>query len=343
MKRLIPSLKPCLPVGIALVLLLGIVSCAHLDSTTPVAEQDDQPLGFLVYTNYQGWTNSIHLSNGLVEAIIVPQIGRVMQFRIAGQTESPFWENEELFGRMPDPQSTNWLNFGGDKAWPAPQADWEQHTSRAWPPPVGFDATSFTAEVSGWHVRLTSPVDPHYGIRVRRDIHLAIDSPVMTITTTFDKVSRRALMASVWVVTQLKDPMMVTAPVARPSIFREGFRVQTEQAPPSLRVSNGILTLTRNPKEAHKIGMDVPTLVWIGEETILRVDSPRLPGREYPHQGASAEIYTNPDPLPYVELEMLGPLEKMIVGDQISRTSTYTLLPRQEFDPVFEGRRLLGR
>jgi hypothetical protein len=44
-----------------------------------------------------------------------------------------------------------------------------------------------------------------------------------------------------------------------------------------------------------------------------------------------------------VELEMLGPLSKMIIGDKISRTSMYTLLPRIETDPTLEVRRLLKR
>src|SRR5712671_5823512 len=82
------------------------------------------PVGFLVHTNYHGWSNSILVSNGRVEAVIVPAIGRVMQFRLAGDEDGPFWENRTLNGRKPDPESNDWGNFGGDKAWPAPQADW---------------------------------------------------------------------------------------------------------------------------------------------------------------------------------------------------------------------------
>jgi hypothetical protein len=64
---------------------------------------------------------------------------------------------------------------------------------------------------------------------------------------------------------------------------------------------------------------------------------------EYPDDGCSAEIYTNPDPLPYVELEMLGPLTKLVLGDKITRTSSYTLLRRTEVDPELEVRRLLSQ
>lgn len=301
------------------------------------------PVGFLIRTNYHGWDDAILLSNGRVEAVIVPAIARVMQFRFAGETDGPFWENESLYGRLPDPQSTNWLNFGGDKAWPAPQSDWKRVTPRAWPAPAGFDAVPFKAEIHGWEVTLTSPVDPYYGIRTRRVIKLAIDDPVMTITTTFQKVGGQPLLVSVWGVTQLKEAVTVYTPLIPASRFREGYVLQSENPPPSLRARGGGLTLTRSPKQAHKIGTDGSTLIWMSAEVVLRIDSPRQILRTYPDEGASVEVYTSPDPLPYVELEMLGPLTKMKQSEEISRSSTYTLLRRTEADPELEARKLLLR
>ena len=86
-------------------------------------------------TNYHGWTDSLLMSNGKVEAVIVPAIGQVMQFRFAGESDGPFWENRALDGKSPDPKSREWGNFGGDKTWPSPQADWPKITPRGWPPP----------------------------------------------------------------------------------------------------------------------------------------------------------------------------------------------------------------
>ena len=329
-------------------LLLGAGSAFLMSHALPARAADEapsvpDPVGFLIRTNYHGWADAILLSNGRVEAVIVPAIGRVMQFRFTDGAEGPFWENESLYGKPPDPQSTNWLNFGGDKAWPAPQSEWKRVTPRASPPPAGFDAMPFESSVDGWVVTLTSPVDPHYGIRTRRVIRLAIDEPVMTITTTFEKVSGRPLRVSVWCVTQLKDPLIVLTPLVAASHFREGYVLQSGNPPPSLRTRGTWLTLTRSPKEAHKVGTDGGTLLWMSPEQVLRIDSPRLALEEYPEEGASTGIYTSPDPLPYVELEVLGPLVKMKKGEQISRMSTYTLLRRTEADPELEARRLLLR
>lgn len=327
-----------------MVAVLGaLCGCSSLEQDTSRSTLADEPVGFLVRTNYQGWEESILVSNGRVEAVIVPAIGRVMQFRFAGEEDGPFWENEELFGRAPDPASTNWLNFGGDKAWPAPQGEWGFITPRQWPPPAGFDVVPVTATVDGWRVKLVSPVDEHYGIRIVRDIQLALDEPVMTVTTTYEKVEGGPMMASVWVITQLKDPLFVSSRVAHASIYRDGYRLMSEESPPGLKIKDGILQIHRDPKTSHKIGMDIGSLLWVGENQMLRIDSSRLPQQSYPDRGASAEIYTSPDPLRYVELEMLGPLHKMVPGSSIHRTSTYTLIKRTELDPELDVRKTFLR
>ena len=73
------------------------------------------------------------------------------------------------------------------------------------------------------------------------------------------------------------------------------------------------------------------------------IESPRDENGDYPDHGSSVEIYTNPDVLPDVELEMLGPLHTMKVGDRIQRSSTYTLFPREKSSSAVQAREILGR
>ena len=56
-------------------------------------------------TNYHGWPNSYVMSNGTVEAIVVPAIGRVMQFKFAGEASGPFCENRAMDGNNSIPNS----------------------------------------------------------------------------------------------------------------------------------------------------------------------------------------------------------------------------------------------
>ena len=74
-------------------------------------------------------------------------------------------------------------NFGGDKSWPAPQVEWPKLIGREWPPPAAFDSMPARAVTHDGVIELVNPLDPGYGIRVRRTISLDSRSPVMTIRT----------------------------------------------------------------------------------------------------------------------------------------------------------------
>jgi hypothetical protein len=305
-----------------------------------VLQPSDAPIQIRIGP-YFGWEHSWAISNGRVEAVVVPAIGRVMQFRFVGKT-SPFWEDTALRGKHPDPASSEWGNFGGDKTWPSPQSEWDKITPRGWPPPVAFDAMPVETSVRREGVVLRSPVDPHFGIRTERIVHLEPDAAVMTITTSYEKVSGNPVEVGVWIITQLEDPVAAFALLPPKSIFPEGYNRQSgDVLPANLAVHGRLLSLTRDPERASKIGTDSSRLLWVGFSQMLLIESPRIPEARYPDQASSAEIYTNPNPKPYVELETLGPLHLMKPGDRISQTNTYTLFPRQHEDAAADATRIL--
>ena len=296
-----------------------------------------------VVTNYASWTNSVLLNNGLVEAVIVPPAGRVLQFRFSGATNGAFWENRNLYGQTAAPTSWNTEgSFGGDKAWPSPQSDW------GWPPPSGFDGSPNQVAVTNGVVVLSTPEDPTYRIRVTRVIELKFDEPVMRITTTFQRTAATTWtnkQLGTWVITQLQDPVGCYVPLPQPSIFANGYTQLGTGMPTQFRNTNGLISFVRDTATAHKLGFDSGVLVWIGTNVALRIDAPRvngLPASSYPDGGCSTEIYTNPGTnAPYVELESLGPLYLLPLGAQKEFVTTYTLFHRTQADPDAEARSIL--
>ncbi len=288
---------------------------------------------------YRGWTNAFTVGNGQVEAVIVPETGRVMQFRFAGSTAGPFWENETLLGKpMPErPWEAAHGSFGGDKTWPAPQSAWN------WPPPDVFDATPLTARVAeDQSVILTSEVSPRFGIRTVRRVVLERAAPVMHIETTYEKVKGDPTEISVWVITQMKSPEAVFIPVPKETRFPEGSTTNWGIPAAHFQLADGLVRFTRDLQTAHKIGNDAGQMVWVGPQEVVRIVLPRESGATYPDGGCSVEVYTNPDPVPYVELETLGPLRRLAVGDRVSATNTYHLSRRGTDDATTEARRALG-
>ncbi|MGA3371474.1 MAG: DUF4380 domain-containing protein [Terracidiphilus sp.] len=289
---------------------------------------------------YHGWANCYRIANGSVEAFVVPAIGRVMQLRLRGEEEGAFWENRELDGRLHDAASQEWINFGGDKCWPAPQSAWPEFQGREWPPPVGFDSRPVEAVAAGRGVMLTSPVDPGFGIQVVRHVEVDAEQPVLRIRTEYRKIAGTPVRVGVWSITQMREPERVFVPLPEQSKFADGYVRLMETEPEGLRIEAGLLSLARHPSACVKIGSDATSMAWVGPNCVVRIDAEPGPG-EYPDGGCVTEVYTNPDPLPYVELEAMGPLATLSAGDSVERTTTYTILARSTADAEAEAHKIL--
>jgi hypothetical protein len=306
-----------------------------------LSAQTGIPSTRVIPVDYQGWTNSYFMTNGKVEAVIVPALARVMQFRMTGDDLGVFWINPDLLGKHPDAKKEEWANFGGDKTWPAPQEDWPQTIGRGWPPPTGFDAKAMDARIEGEELVLTSKPDADYGIQIVRRIALKPEATVMTITTEYRKVNRSPVKVAVWVITQMRDPQQIFALLPAKPLFPGGYKQIMGPVPKDVHVDGRLVSLSRDPKEEINIGTDSSSLLWVAADYIVRIDSERTPG-DYPSGGCSAYLYTNPDRAPYVELETTGPLQTMKVGDTIQRTNTYTIVHRGNQDAVTEAKMMLG-
>ena len=69
-------------------------------------------------------------------------------------------------------------------------------------------------------------------------------------------------------------------------------------------------------------------MLWVGENEVLRIGVERRPNQPYPDDGSSVEIYTNPDPAAYVELETLNSLVTLFAGQSTSASNHYSLSRR---------------
>jgi hypothetical protein len=153
----------------------------------------------------------------------------------------------------------------------------------------------------------------------------------MTIVTTYYKVSGDPRKVGVWIITQLTEPEDVSIPT--PGKWMK----QSEDLPLGFKApqEGGAIHLRRDAAKSTKIGTQADYIHWNNKHWTLDIRSARLAGEEYPDKGSSAEVYTNPNPLAYVELEMLGPVKTLKVGDSISQTNTYTLA---NFTTNFSGK-----
>lgn len=283
------------------------------------------------YAAFRGWAGAVHLSNDLVTATVVPEIGRIMDFGFSG-SNGVFWADRALDGHP----ASSWPNFGGDKAWPAPQSNW------GWPPPTGFDGSSYAISDNGAEVVLRSPVDATFGIQVTRCIRLIPNEPIMRVTTIFEQITGVTNDVSIWVVTQMQSPERMFFPVADNSILANGWQNLGKPTPPDLVVSNNLVSFSRDTLTAHKVGADSDRLLWIGSDACLEMTAPRIAGETYPDNESSVEIYTKQGEDNYIELELLGPMTELRPGESVSYGINYTLHPRILIDPQLEAEAIFG-
>jgi hypothetical protein len=329
---------------------LGMAALYALTLLPPCAAAAERPAVSVIHSTFHGW-KSIVIRNGAAEVVIVPDIGRVMQFNLVDNA-GPFWLNPAFDKDMPA-DGEGWKNFGGDKAWPAPQVDWPKVAGRGWPPPTGFDAAPFTASIKttaeGSQVQLVSPVDPTYGVRIRRTISLNRRKPVLTIETAYKKVRGAPVRIGIWTITQLTAPDRAFILLPPRSRFLCGY-TNLPPAPPDLKIEGRLLSLSRDPANKVKIGSDGESLLWVGSGADLllerKADNSDAKKREgsqldWPELGSHSQIYTNPgNEIKYVEFELLDRLHDLKRGQNTSLEVRYTLIPRTESDPAAEARKV---
>lgn len=301
-------------------------------------------------TTYRGWSDAYRLSNGTVEVVVVPAVGRVMRYGFVGGT-NVLWENPAVAGK-PIALGT-WPNVGGDKVWPWPQSEWPQRTGRSWPPPSGADQAAQGAEVVGpGALRLTSPVVSGYGVRVVRDIQLAPAGTQVTISSRLVKVrTGAAFPVAVWSIAQLPIPDVLLARLLPGSSLPDGYRgadpAKKEKPWKSLRAENGVLFAERASGWAAKIFIDADLLVAVKDDLLftLRSQTAHLPPSAFV-PGDRAQIYSHadksalpPDVPPYIELELTSPLQTLEKGEEVTLRAVWELqrLDKAQQDPAAVG------
>ena len=317
-------------------LLLGTCLCGDLSA------QVAQP------SKYRGW-DTLSLSNGLLELQVAPAIGgRVIQVTLDGYEY--LFVNDELAGCSPPPTGVGpngeWLNYGGEKLWPAPQGHGIPGKWDGPPDPVldgsPHAGTIVQAKGDSAAVRLVSRDDPRSGIRFSREIQLFADSTRVHVEATMTNVDTQPRRWGIWSVMQHNSAsrlgpgydrnMRVYCPLRKDSIYPNGFHISHGPADhSSFQLDDtGKLLVTHYERKMGKIRADSDA-GWIATVHgsagyVLAQRFQYHPEKEYPDE-ASVEIWlhgpygpkaaqTDPKTFPYfLESELLSPFAQLAPGE----------------------------
>ena len=309
----------------------------------------------LTQTKFRDW-KSVQLANDFIQVNVTPQLGgRILGYQLGGH--SFLWANPVLQGQVPPPTHLGtdgtWLNWGGDKLWPAPQG-WGSAKQWPGPPDPVLDGSPQEAKVlarrgASIALELTSPKDPKTGIEFSRVIRIFNGSSRLHVVATMTNISTRPIRWGIWTVTQLDagnkvgsgwNPNFYTyAPLNPLSRFPNGYQVlfgTTGNPEIQPHAAPGLLRL-QYLWVVGKVGMDSRD-GWLanvdGTSGYVFVQSFKFqPNAVYP-DGSSLEVWTNglgtikawgrtvhmqanPIDNPYiVESELLSPYVSLTPGRQ---------------------------
>lgn len=290
--------------------------------------------------NYEGW-KALRLANGILELLIVPEIGgRILQMRL-GKTNY-FYVNPRHLGRVYTQEENNfdmgWKNYGGSKVWPAPQG-WSDDSHWPGPPDPVLDGGLYRSEVihenpDSVAIRLESPDDEYTGLKFSREIRLFRGSAIVEICHRVRNTSLRPVRWSIWQVTQqaARGGLSVTVPLkSYRQIYGDEIYRNSEVLPGGklwrLSYVNQVAKFVINPEsgwlatsngdlrtalvETFPIVHDVtypdggPLEIWVNGKGTFTVHGDK--------------VYMEDDPNgcdPYIETEILSPLVELEPGQE---------------------------
>lgn len=341
-------------------LVLGFaIACAA--SHSACAQDTVAPGCRVEAVDFEGW-QAQQLSNPWVKLIIVPQLGgRVMQVYFDGH---PYlFINVKYKGQYFPPLGPEakhrWFNYGGDKIWPMPEGDEDDHH---WPGPVsdllddGNYAFQIVAGTSNCTIRLDGPPDPRTGLQYAREISLESESPLIHFHATMKNIADHSIQWSVQSVTQYdtSDPQLpgnynrdfwAFAPANPASAYLDQYHVRAGLADdPSFRIRNGLFTLHWLPLE-NEVWLD-STSGWLAvvdaaSQYGMIEQFEYFPTGEYPgkatvifyknggtiklnDQGFPALNSSHPDEmLRYMEAELNSPIVTLAPGQSYSMDTSW--------------------
>ena len=318
-------------------------------------------LPFVEEIPFKGW-DAVHLSNSLIYAVCVPEIGgRLMQFSLGPQEY--LFVNPDLLGarfsyeeHAGDGTIANWKNYGGGKTWPAPQG-WDGDGQWPGPPDPVLDSGQYESETrqddASASVLMTSPPDQRSGLRIRRQISLARGWSRLQLDLSFENISGRTIRWSIWDVAQmacstidgeLNDDCWLYVPTdpKREHPYEIMFGDDNRQY--QMDAHSGLLAV-QYQGIVGKISVHSPD-GWIAfadrqSGFVLCMQFPYQADAEYPDRGATVECWTEapgaPSPIPIsspgyiLEAEVLSPLFTLgpgqVAGHGVTWSAAYCPAP----------------
>ncbi len=288
-------------------------------------------------THYGVWEHAYRVSNGEVELVVTSSSGpRIIHYGFAG--------GQNFFRVFPDGKGFNnksklgeWFIMGGHRLWAAPELVPGTYYPDNDPVRIDTHADGLTA---------VPPLETFTGLQKQFTVKM---SPAGTGVEVIHKITNHGgfpVEIAAWVLSVMAQggigvsgfPPRGTHPeVLAPTnpLIMWAF---TDLSDPRWKFTKKYLTLRQDPKNnvPQKLGYfrkDTWAAYVLNGEAFVKQTTADS-SRSYPDMGSSFEIFTNAD---FLELETLGPLEKLAPGESLTHVENWSLRRNVRLDTISDG------
>ena len=268
------------------------------------------------------------LQNKSITVIIAPDIGRIIHFGFIGNPNL-IWLNDTASLAQEKADGSKWLNWGGDKIWPARQADWRFiYGGEDWPPKTELDGKPFLIiESSDRKLIMESATDTKLHLKLRRTLTIDDDSPELTIKNQLLQLEQTPWPVHIWSVTQCLLPQYTLLGISKEAPDRDTRPFSnlwdTPLTPDNAKLTDNALRLSLTPDlTIAKAGTVGSWCAAVYHDAILLQKSDSPPGGCYP-DGANVEVFLCSG---YTELEILCPNRHLQPGESMTSITTWRLI-----------------
>lgn len=272
---------------------------------------------------YGGWPNCYRVSNGEVELVLTSDVGpRIMRFGFVGG-QNLFREFEDQMGTSGE---TDWVPRGGHRLWMAPEDPVKSYAPENGPVAV---------MIADGTIEATQPVEPLTGIEKRITVRMATTATRVNVVHTLRNASQETLELAPWALSMMARgghgihgfPPRGTHPEELPPTNPLVMWAFTDLGDPRWTFTKKYMVLRQDPSNSvpQKLGT-WNTKTWgaylLNGELFVKKYVTLAGPRAYPDFGCSYETFTNAD---FLELETLGPLTRLVPGESVTHTETWSL------------------
>jgi hypothetical protein len=288
---------------------------------------------------YKGWNNAYALTNGVVELIVLGDVGpRIVNYGVRGGDNQLY----VFAGQAGQVGGAEFRLYGGHRLWV-----WPEVQSTYYPDNVAVEVTELSDGLC--FVAPIEAMSPGIGLRKKMEVRIPDGDTHVIVSHTVSNCGGQTVRVAPWTPTVMRPGGRAILPFpSRAAMDKDHFQSVgpltlwsfTDFSDPRWKLGRDFLQLEQRQTTAGQFAEQMTGLfnpaewgAYYRSGTLFVKRASLVAGATYPDYGCNFEVFTNPE---FLELETMGPVVDLVPGQSTTHDEHWWLfenVPSGEDDP----------